>query len=74
MTNIYFYFIFLCIIGISNSALAQVEDESCLPPKKKIQKLIDEAKNSAPREASVLFKEAIEADDDNATAYYDGTS
>jgi outer membrane protein OmpA-like peptidoglycan-associated protein/tetratricopeptide (TPR) repeat protein len=69
MTNHYFYFIFF--LSISFSSLAQVEDESCLPPKKKVLKLIKEAKSSDPREASLLFKEAIETDDDNALAYYE---
>jgi Tfp pilus assembly protein PilF len=71
MTNHYFLFILLFSLCTSVSALSQVEDESCLPPKKKVLKLIDEAKNSDPREASMLFKEAIEADEDNAKAYYE---
>jgi len=71
MKNYYFYFILFYFIGISFSSISQVEDESCLPPKKKVQKLIDKAKSSDPREATLLFKEAIEADEDNATAYYE---
>ena len=54
-----------------SSVLAQTEDESCLPPKKKVEKIIDEAKTSPPREAAVLFNEAIEKEEDNAMAYYE---
>jgi outer membrane protein OmpA-like peptidoglycan-associated protein/tetratricopeptide (TPR) repeat protein len=71
MTKHYLYFVLFYFIGISFSSVSQVEDESCLPPKKKVLKLIDEAKSSAPREASLLFKEAIDADEDNALAYYE---
>tara|TARA_B100000508_G_scaffold136157_1_gene128838 strand:- start:93839 stop:95881 length:2043 start_codon:yes stop_codon:yes gene_type:complete len=53
------------------STIAQTEDESCEPPKKKVQKLLDKAKNAEPREASKLFNEAIDEDDDNAMAYYE---
>lgn len=71
MTNLYFCFLLFFSLCTSISTFSQVEDESCLPPKKKVLKLIDEAKNSEPREASSLFKEAIEADEDNAKAYYE---
>lgn len=50
---------------------AQVEDESCLPPNKKTQKLLDKTKGLEPREASVLFNDAIENEPDNATAYFE---
>jgi outer membrane protein OmpA-like peptidoglycan-associated protein/tetratricopeptide (TPR) repeat protein len=65
------YFILYISFLVVSSTIAQVEDESCLPPKKKVLKLIDEAKSSDPREAALLFKEAIEDDEDNATAYYE---
>lgn len=50
---------------------AQVEDESCVPPKKKTLKLIEKAKELEPREASVLFNDAIDAEPDNATPYFE---
>ena len=50
---------------------AQVEDESCLPPKKKTLKLIEKARGLEPREASVFFNEAIDAEPDNATPYFE---
>src|SRR5690554_2076885 len=50
---------------------AQVEDESCMPPKKKTLKLIEKAKELEPREASVLFNDAIDAEPDNATPYFE---
>src|SRR5690554_626395 len=49
---------------------AQVEDESRMPPKKKTLKLIEKAKELEPREASVLFNDAIDAEPDNATPYF----
>lgn len=50
---------------------SQVEDKDCKPPKKKVQKLIDKAKKADVREASLLFKEAMDLDDENATVYYE---
>lgn len=51
---------------------AQVEDESCLPPAKKVLKLIETAKNTADAKTAVLnFNEAIAAAPDNAMAYYE---
>lgn len=72
MTKRYFYFtIAVLCFTFSTTTIAQVEDESCLPPKKKIIKTIEKAKKAEPQEASMLFKEAIEADEDNAMAYYE---
>lgn len=71
MTNLYFCLFLSFILSFSNTLKSQVEDESCLPPKKKVRKLIEEAKKSEPSEATLLFKEAIEAEEDNATAYYE---
>ncbi|MGM0477712.1 MAG: OmpA family protein [Bacteroidota bacterium] len=51
--------------------MGQAEDESCLEPKRKVLKLIDKAKDASPREASQLFNEAIDKDEDNAMAYYE---
>src|SRR5690554_7077369 len=50
---------------------AQVEDESCMPPKKKTLKLIEKAKELKPKKASVLFNDAIDAEPDNATPYFE---
>jgi len=51
---------------------AQVEDEACLPPGKKILKLIEEAqKSSDPKTIVVKYNEAIAAAPDNAMAYYE---
>lgn len=47
------------------------EDASCLPPNKKVQKLLDEAREASAQEAVLLYKEAMEKDDDNATIYYE---
>lgn len=51
--------------------LAQVEDESCLPPSKKTLKLLDKAKKLEPKEASIYFNDAIKNDEDNAAPYYE---
>ena len=50
---------------------AQVEDEACLPPSKKILKLLIEAKAAVDPAKSVLLGQAIAADPDNAMAYYE---
>src|SRR5690554_4103290 len=69
MNKLYPFFIFLFLIP--TFIFSQVEDESCLPPKKKTLKLIDNAKKKAPPEASLLFREAISEEPDNAMAYYE---
>lgn len=69
MNKLYPFFIFLFLTP--TIIFSQVEDESCLPPGKKTQKLIDKAKQQAPPEASSLFREAIGEEPDNATAYYE---
>lgn len=50
---------------------AQKEDPACLPPSKKVQKLLDKAKNSPPQEAITLFQEALDKNSDNATVYFE---
>lgn len=67
---------YLFIAGISlafiNSFYAQEEDPSCLLPSKKVQKLIDAGKNAADgKTAAENFAKAIEAEPDNAGAYYE---
>lgn len=53
------------------SLFSQDEDESCLPPGKKVMKLLDKAKKSDIQQASQLFRDAIDLDPDNATAYFE---
>ncbi len=60
-----FIFIFFQI------TLSQVEDEACLPPSKKVMKLLTEAKAAVDPAKSVLLGQAIAADPDNAMAYYE---
>lgn len=51
---------------------AQSEDESCIEPSKKTLKLINAAVNSSDAAAAVTnFNAAIEAEEDNAMAYYE---
>ena len=50
---------------------SQVEDEACLPPSKKVLKLLTEAKAAVDPAKSVLLGQAITADPDNAMAYYE---
>lgn len=56
---------------ISIALVAQKEDPACNPPSKKVQKLLEKATNAAPQEAALLFQEAMDLDDDNATVYYE---
>ncbi|MCE3295084.1 MAG: hypothetical protein K0R65_798 [Crocinitomicaceae bacterium] len=50
----------------------QEEDESCLPPSKKVLKLIETASKSEDAKTAVInFNEAIKAAPDNAMAYYE---
>jgi outer membrane protein OmpA-like peptidoglycan-associated protein/tetratricopeptide (TPR) repeat protein len=63
--------LFILLVISLFTSYAQTEDESCEPPKKKIEKIIEKAKSAEPREASTLFNEAIEEDEDNAMAYYE---
>lgn len=53
-------------------AVAQVEDERCLPPSKKVVKLIDAGREAKDTPTAVgKFKEAIEMAEDNAMAYFE---
>ena len=66
------YILIFIILLISTLSYSQVEDEACLPPKRKIVKTIEKAKEEKEvREASKLFKEAIEKSPKNAMAYYE---
>lgn len=66
------HYLFLIAGLISLGLVAQEEDESCLPPSKKIQKLIQSAVNAPSAQAAVIgFDAAIQADPDNAMVYYE---
>src|SRR5690554_6708836 len=55
-----------------NYSAAQDLDESCLPPSKKIGKLITAAKKSENiQDVRKNFDAAIKLDEDNATAYFE---
>jgi outer membrane protein OmpA-like peptidoglycan-associated protein/tetratricopeptide (TPR) repeat protein len=47
------------------------EDPSCLPPDKKILKILEKANNSSPQDAAKLFKEATDAAPENATVMFE---
>ncbi len=66
-----FYSFLIVSVLFQFYSFGQAEDESCLEPRRKVLKLIDKAKDATPREASKLFNEAIDKDDDNAMAYYE---
>ncbi|MFZ9027946.1 MAG: OmpA family protein [Crocinitomicaceae bacterium] len=64
------YLLLLSMIPVF--AVAQVEDERCLPPSKKVVKLIDAAREAKDTPSAVgKFKEAIEMAEDNAMAYFE---
>jgi outer membrane protein OmpA-like peptidoglycan-associated protein len=65
------YILFLTTILLFSNLSAQKEDESCLPPSKKVVKILDKAKTANPQEASMLYKEALESAPDNATPYFE---
>lgn len=67
---------YLFIAGITlvsiHSLHAQEEDPSCLPPSKKTQKYIDAGKNAPDtKTAAENFSKAMEAEPDNAAAYFE---
>lgn len=69
MKHIYLLFLFSSFINLSFS---QEEDESCLPPNKKVLKLIETANKSTDAKSAVdNFNAAIAAAPDNAMAYYE---
>lgn len=66
------YYTFVLITLTVMPLFAQVEDESCLPPAKKVLKLIETAKNTSDAKTAVVnFNEAIAAAPDNAMGYYE---
>lgn len=60
------------LISFGSIAIAQEEDEACLPPSKKVMKYINAATSAKDlKTAATNFKAALEADDENATAWYE---
>ena len=71
MTKYYIAFIGLTFFS-SSILFSQTEDEACLPPAKKILKLIDAGKNAPDAQTAIVnFNKAIEQNPDNATVYYE---
>lgn len=63
---------FILLTGSVVSANAQVDDTSCLPPDKKVVKIIEKAKLSADAKTAVdAFLEAIKSAPENAMPYYE---
>lgn len=66
------YFSFFLILTSTFLLHAQEESEACLEPSKKVVKLITDAVNAKDARTAVEnFTAAIEAEEDNATAYYE---
>jgi outer membrane protein OmpA-like peptidoglycan-associated protein/tetratricopeptide (TPR) repeat protein len=62
------FFLALCLTSVRS----QVEDESCLPPSKKVLKLIEAGKATSDAKIAVdNYNAAIVAAPDNAMAYYE---
>ena len=70
MLRFYPIWIFV-IIFFSSNIEAQQDDESCIEPSNKIQKILDKAQFSNPEDASLLYKKAIDEDPLNATSYFE---
>lgn len=65
-------YIILCATIFSLNVNAQKEDPACLQPHKKVQKILNEANSSKSiQDASLLYKEAMEKDDDNGFVYFE---
>ncbi len=47
------------------------EDPSCMPPDKKVIKILDKAKTSSVQDAAKLFKDATDAAPENAMVYFE---
>lgn len=62
----------LLLFAVPLFAGAQVEDERCLPPSKKVIKLIDAGREAKDTPTAIgKFNEAIAMDEDNAMAYFE---
>ena len=54
------YYLSLLILALTFQAWSQEEDESCLPPDKKVEKLLIKASNAPDAQTAVgAFNEAI---------------
>jgi outer membrane protein OmpA-like peptidoglycan-associated protein/tetratricopeptide (TPR) repeat protein len=67
---------YFALIGLTffsaHFSISQVEDEACLPPSKKILKILDAAHQAPDAKTAVDgFNEAIKENPDNAMVYYD---
>ncbi|MCJ8288741.1 MAG: OmpA family protein [Crocinitomicaceae bacterium] len=59
-------------LGFAICSFSQEEAEACMPPSKKILKLITAGVNASDAQTAVdKFNQAIEMDEENATAYYE---
>ena len=66
------FYVTTLFIGISTGLFAQEEAEACIPPSKKILKLIEAGINASDAQSAVdNFNAAIAEDEGNATAYYE---
>lgn len=66
------HYLILTLFLVSFVTFSQEEDESCLPPAKKVLKFIQIGKNAQDAKTAVTnFNAAIEAAPDNAMAYYE---
>ncbi len=66
------FYITAVFLGFAISSFSQEEAEACMPPSKKILKLIAAGANASDAQTAVdKFNEAIEMDEENATAYYE---
>lgn len=67
----FYSFTLIIFFNTSFQSFSQKEAESCLPPPKKIVKILDKAKASPPQDAAVFFKEATDQASDNARPYFE---
>ncbi|MCH2224709.1 MAG: OmpA family protein [Crocinitomicaceae bacterium] len=66
------FYLSLLLVCCSTFTFSQEEAEACLPPAKKILKLINAGVNAKDlRTAVTNFNEAMDADDENAMVYYE---
>ncbi|MDG1334412.1 MAG: OmpA family protein [Crocinitomicaceae bacterium] len=66
------FYITSIFLGVAMGAFSQEEAEACMPPSKKVMKLINAGIEAKDAQTAVdNFNAAIEMDDENATAYYE---
>lgn len=66
------FYITSVFLGMATSVFSQEEAEACMPPSKKVMKLIEAGANAMDAQTAVdNFTKAIEMDAGNATAYYE---